>query len=323
MALLVEVTFNSTLHRVSDEMLPLEHFWDAQVSVASDIKYSIRNRGGGYVEPSFGSLTFLPSLFSGETEYPISCPIKLLFTDSDEASATTILEGTAHLSNIERDGVTYVIYATEYEDKVTDIAYSGTLESIFTTACTTLGLTLDATNARVVSPAVSYTATGEKVLIDNLSDMARFFSHLFYIEDSILYLIDMLTETSVVEITEFDIAPSGYTYDKPVSIFKTGSDTTEASVDGLYGYGDEDSVSPQCHVTVANSETALADRKTIFESPNIRLKFPLVDVYKPGIALLLVDESQEITLDVKAKVRSITWNFNDYECVVEGEGEFV
>ncbi len=321
--LLIEITFNAVVHRISDEDLPLEHYWTAMVASMSSVKYATRHPGGGYVEPSFGDLDLLPSLFAGESEYPISCPIKIMHTKDTEANAVTILEGTAHLTDIARASVKYDIYATEYDDKVEDAVYSDTLLNIFTTACSTLGFTLDSTHARVVSPAVSYTATGEKVLIDNLSDMARFFSHLFYIEDDVLYLIDMLLETQTVNLTEFDIYPSGYTYEKPVSIFKTGSDTTEASVDGSYSYGDEDSVSPQCHTTIANSETALTDRKTILESPRIQMKFPLDNVYKAGTMLTLTDESQEIPLNVQAKVRSVIWNFDSYECVIEGEGAFV
>ena len=321
--LLVEITFDSIIHRVSDEELALESYWADKVGSLDSVKYSIKAAGGGYVKPTFGGIDFLPSLFTGRTEYPVSCPIRILHTNDTEANAVVILEGTAHLTNIERDSVKYTIYATEYDTKVTDAAYSGTLESIFTTACTTLGLTLDATFGRVVSPAVSYTASGEKVLVDNLSDMAKFFSHLFYIESGILYLIDMKRDTQTVNLTEFDIYPSGYTYNPPVSIFKTGADTSEASVDGSYSYGDEDDISPQCHTDIVNSETALTDRKVILESPKILMKFPLDSVYKPGVKLILIDESQEITLNVEAKVRSVIWNFDSYECVVEGEGVFV
>lgn len=321
--ILIEFTFSSTIHRISDEMIALDHFWDSKVASNSSIKYSLKSIGGGMIEPSFGNISILPSLFDAETEYPISCPIKIMHTDTDEASATTVLEGTAHLKTIKEDSVDYELFPPEFDTKVDDITYNDTLINVFSAACTTLGVTLDSTNARAVSPAVNYKATGEKVLVDNLSNMARFFSHMFYIEDGILYLIDMLTETAVVDITEFNILPSGYTYNKPVSIFKTGSDTTEASVDGTYSYGDEDSISPQCHTTIANSETALTDRKTIIESPQIRLAFPLDIVYKPGVKLVLKDESQEITLNSEAKVRSVSWDFDSYECVVEGEGVFI
>lgn len=321
--LLVEININSTIHRVSNEDLALEHMWLSEVASMDSVKYSIKYPGGGYVEPTFGSISLLPSLFEGLTDYPVSCPVKISHTGDNEANAVLILEGTAHLKDIERDHIKYDIYATEYKDKVTDASYSGTLESVFSTACTTLGLTLDSTYARTTSPNVSYIAKGEKVLVDNLSDMARFFSHLFYIEGTTLYLIDMLLETQTVNISEFDIYPSGYTYGKPVSIFKTGNDATEASVDGSYSYGDEDSISPQCHTAVANSETALADRKTILERPRVPLKFPLDDIYKPGTKLILLDESKSIPLSVEAKVRSVIYNFDSHECIVDGEGVFV
>lgn len=320
--LLTEITFGGSLHRVSNEIVALEHFWDAQIASMFSIKYAIKHKGGGLVEPSYGIMDFLPSLFTGLSSYPVSCPIRLLHTNTDEASATVIFEGTAHLSSIERDSVKYDTYAKAYDTKVTDESYSGTLESIFLSACTTLGLTLDSSNARIVSPAVNYTATGEKILVDNLSDIARFFSHLFYIQEEILYLIDMLLETETVNLTEFDIYPSGYTYNKPVSIFKTGSDSTEASIDGSYSYGDEDVISPQCHTAVNNSEAALSDRKLIIEKPKILLKFPLDNVYRAGTKLVLIDESKEITLNVAATVRSVTWNFDTYECVVEGDSVF-
>lgn len=321
--LLIEFTFNNIIHRISDEAIPLAHYWDAYVSSLDSVKYSLKQPGGGFVEPSFGSVSLLPELFRGEPRYPVSCPVKIMHTNDTEAHAITILEGTAHLSNIERDSIKYDIYAPEYDTKVTDAVYSDTLLNIFTESCDTLGLALNSNSARLESPDVDYTASGEKILINNLSDMAKFFSHLFYIEAGVMYLVDMLGETKEVNLTEFEIYPSGYTYINPISIFKTGTEATEASVDGKYSYGDEDSISPQCTTDITDSETALTDRKSILESPKILMKFPLDKVYKPGTKLILTDESQEITLTVEAKVRSAIYNFNDFECVVEGEGKFV
>ncbi len=178
-------------------------------------------------------------------------------------------------------------------------------------------------DARVASPAVSYTASGEKLLMDNLSDMAAFFSHLFYIEDNILYLIDMLGYSNEVQLTEFDIFPSSYKYHAPVAVYKTGSDSTEAAIDGVYLYGNECTISPQCNTDVSLSEDALTKMQSVCIRPRAELKFPLEDVYTPGTKLVLLDESMENPLDMEIYVRSVTWNFDSHDYVIEGDGEFI
>jgi len=128
-----------------------------------------------------------------------------------------IVEGTAHLRAPSRDSVKYDIYGPQIETRVTDAKYTGTLQEVFAAACITLGLAFDYTYARAVSPVVDYTADGERLLTDNLSVMAEFFSHRAPIENGTLYLIDCLLDNGpVLELTEFDIFPSSYPAPAPI-----------------------------------------------------------------------------------------------------------
>jgi len=128
-----------------------------------------------------------------------------------------IVKGTAHLREPSRDAVIYDIYGPQFKTKVTDAEYTGTLQEEFAAACVTLGLAFNYTYARAVSPVVNYKAEGERLLIDNLNDMAKFFGHRAVPEDGTMYLIDCLRDNGpVLEYTEFDIFPSAYPAPNPI-----------------------------------------------------------------------------------------------------------
>ena len=93
------------------------------------------------------------------------------------------------------------------ETKETDGDYKGTLVEIFTTACTTLGYTLDSTYARSPSPAVDYQVESEAFLIDTLSTIAQFFTHRFHIVGTTLHLVDCFADHHLEQLTEFDAFP--------------------------------------------------------------------------------------------------------------------
>ena len=95
--ILVEMTINGTTYYISDEYInTLTHMWDGVIQSFSPIQYAIRSLAGGYVEPIYGDINLSPELFEDEWPPPVSCAITVKITDTTEAVATTIFDGTAH-----------------------------------------------------------------------------------------------------------------------------------------------------------------------------------------------------------------------------------
>jgi len=83
-------------------------------------------------------------------------------------------------------------------------------------------------NARGTSPSVSYWATSQKPLIDFMSDISAFFTHYFYIKNSVLTLGDMLLDNGTETLDEFDYFTAQYNAAEAVSQIKASWTTHEA-----------------------------------------------------------------------------------------------
>ena len=157
MELLSEVTINSTLHRVSDAWQDLTHLWEPFITAYTPIKIGLPQIYGGYAKPKFGSRSLSPDLFASDWEPPKTITVKDMLTDSTEAAAVTVFEGTLHLDSYNETEVTYNAYGSEYTSTIADnTTLNNTLENLFTTYCgvSYLNLTLDATNARATTPDI-------------------------------------------------------------------------------------------------------------------------------------------------------------------------
>jgi len=218
--LLVEFTVGATKYYISNEYLDIEHYYDPYVASLGQLRVATRQVHGGFAAPTFGQIDILPTLF-GPYLPQVSCAIKISVAVTGESNAVVVFEGIAHLNpEIKRDGIVYDLFGPSLTTTVTDAAYAGTLGSVFNAGCIALGLGLDATYARAVSPDVDYQSSGQRLLVDDLSDIAAFFSHRFYISGTTLYLIDCLLDNGpVMALTEFDIFPSSYAYPEPISRF--------------------------------------------------------------------------------------------------------
>lgn len=215
--LLVQMTIGGVVHYISGEYLDVEHFYEAKVVSLASLRIATSRLYGGYAAPTFGDIELLPDLFDGHWPPPVTCAIKIMIGDTGEAGAFTVFEGTAYLQNINRDGISYQLHGNNYTNEVTDYLYSGTLNAVFTTACSALGLTLNTTYARATSPTVYWQTSGTTKLIDNLSTIAESFSHRFYIQAGTLYLVDTLLDNgSALALTEFDVFPSSYRRPAPL-----------------------------------------------------------------------------------------------------------
>ncbi|MDY0322315.1 MAG: hypothetical protein RBR23_11345 [Arcobacteraceae bacterium] len=91
---------------------------------------------------------------------------------------------------------------------------------------------------------------------------------------------------------------------------------------GSHPFGDEVPVAPACHTTYAQILAALGNIKTIMERTRVQLRLPLDVATLPRIGqkLTLTDESLAATTSVWARVSAITYDFDTWTCVVEGEG---
>ena len=183
--LLVELTINAVLNRISDEYVySLTNPWEHKIISFSAPAYSIATDHGGYVQMGFGSIELIPDLFDSDWPPPISCVISVYYTATNEAAKETLFQGVAYLSQVDREAVIYELYGDSYTATIADAtAYNGSLVSLFSTWCGAgiLNLTLDSSAARGASPNVTHTTDGEQLAIDLASEIAAYYSHCFYI----------------------------------------------------------------------------------------------------------------------------------------------
>jgi hypothetical protein len=250
--ILVEMTINGTLHRISDEYLELTHLWEGMIVGIEPITKATRALTGGYVEPQYGGITLHPDLFAGaDWPPPKSCAITVKISDTTEEDAVTIFSGVAHRTGIAEDGPRYAIYGPSYSNEMaSDTLVDGTLLEVFTTYCgaSYLNLTLSHTYDRATSPQVYRKVPAGSSIIDMLSEFAEATNHLFYISGSTIYLVDMLIDNgSEKAVTEDDFSPPEYTDQPPYRRFSAegigviwGGVKQQYSVAGTYAYGTED-----------------------------------------------------------------------------------
>jgi len=316
---------DGTPYKISDEFLSLESFYDAKVASLGQVRVSCPATEGGFAQPVYGKLEVLPDIIDGIM--PVSCPIIVSFTDTTEAAAVILFEGTAHRTSSPRESYVYQLYAVD-EGTVTtgNISWNDTLVDIFSDECNTgdlSALTLDSTYARSPSPPVIYSTTSEREVLDALSDVAKFHSHCFTIEDGVLYLIDMKEDRGTAKvITEFDFFPATYKDGPAYSLFES-EDTT---VDGSYAYGSEKNISPVAATEGSSPNDfvtqALTNIKAIYELARVQLPLPItVDPPLIGQRVEWIDDSHHISLDVWMRCRSLIYDFDKSEVVMEGEGE--
>jgi hypothetical protein len=232
-----------------------------------------------------------------------------------------LFEGTAHLSSIERDEITYRLMLTDIGDMYDDnIAH--TLADYVEIVATWLGLDFINHSSRADTLNVKYDPA-EKNRIDVLSEVSAFFTHFCWIEGDFLYLADLLEEYDTeLELTEFNIYPSSYTYNTPYNRYKCTVDSAEVSIEGSYTYGRELNVSPVATDVAATATTALTNIKFIYERPYIRISAPMEwgKLPKIGQRIHFWDESQHHLIEVNCYARSLNYNLDKMEITIEGDG---
>lgn len=114
--LLVEITINAVVNRVSVEGHALTYNWKPQIIGFDAPTLCIPTDHGGYAKMQFGSITFNPYLFEDDWPPPASCPIAIYYTDTTEAARELIFSGTAHLASFNRAAISYNLYGPSYDE---------------------------------------------------------------------------------------------------------------------------------------------------------------------------------------------------------------
>lgn len=143
MPLLVQVTIGATTRKVSDEPVRLESQYLPLVLEFDPPQMNLSDISGGWCRPVFGSIAFSPDLFSSDwpvckteasTDWPPAETVGLViqYTDSTEAAAATLFTGTGYLAHVDRERVSYDIFADDIDLPLLDeeIDYNGSVVAI-------------------------------------------------------------------------------------------------------------------------------------------------------------------------------------------------
>jgi hypothetical protein len=300
--------------------------WEPFITAYTPIKIGLPQIYGGYAKPKFGSRSFSPDLFVDDWEPPKTITVKDMLTDSTEAAAVTVFEGTLHLDSYNETEVTYNAYGSAYTTTINGTSLNSNLISLFTTYCgaSYLNLTLDTTDARAATVLIDYNVDGEVVLIDEMSKWAAFACHAFYIDDGTLYLIDMLTGSSDTQsLDEFGyFMGSEYQAPEPVSLFKSEEqDGTKHSLDGAYKYGSVITLDALDDNTATNT-TQMANTKTIVDKDYYRFRVvPEADKLPTiGQVVTVTNDSMIDSTTVEFVVTDYAVDLLKSEILIEGVG---
>lgn len=114
--LLVEFTINAIVFYVSIDGHGLTHNYRPLITNFDAPVKSIPSDHGGFAKMEFGSITFNPILFISDWPPPINGDIKIYYSDTTEAARELVFEGTAHLTNFDRESVSYALYGPSYDE---------------------------------------------------------------------------------------------------------------------------------------------------------------------------------------------------------------
>ena len=112
---LIEITFESTLHRVSLENLSLINPWDDLVISQDALQYRPDNVYGGYVRLNYGSISLSYELFENHWPPPVTGSLVYKLTDSTEAAAEIVFSAYLHRAHWDRNQISYDLYGNTYE----------------------------------------------------------------------------------------------------------------------------------------------------------------------------------------------------------------
>ena len=207
--------------------------------------------------------------------------------------------------------------------------------------------TYTSTYARNPSPEVSRWETSQQSVTDFLSGLCASFTHLFYIKDSALVLVDMFLSNGNRSLTEYRFF-KGPSYQKfnPLKkliaewiAYSAEPNTMYDDYDGAYGhyikanelkaeellydYGDEMSIEA-FHDKVPQVRSALICIRVIYESDKATIALPFgAALPVPGERLTWTDTNVPIPVPGYIRTRDISYDFGSHEVKISGEGLFI
>ena len=327
--LLTELNMNGTSNYLSIEGHALERYWDPKIVSFDSPQYNAEKKYGGYVKPVYGNISLFQDLF-GDSDWtpPTNCQIAIRYNDNDAItaeSATTLFTGTAHLKKMDRTAIQYGLYSEVIGGGSTipaNTVYNDiSLEDVFTSGAATLGLSLDTTYARSSTTEVRHTVSNTQELLSFLSNLSASMSHLYYIEQGVLYLVDMFKDNGTTTVTEFEYFPS--IMEMEPSIITADTQQFGLLQSGLtYPYAKETKVDVFVQ-SVASVAICINDIWEIWNRPRYNFKMPLVNPLAtvPGLRIQFTDTSQTEDVSAYIRVRNVRYDFDKEEVIVIGEGE--
>lgn len=301
--------------------------------------------------------TALP-LAIGDVQYVQ--PVRLADTQSgNQVYSRGDLAGTKHVNwHVYDDGVDVCSNVTNVTDTtweytvqpVGTISVSGTgtlvtLDDVAAYVANALGLAYDNTLALDPSPELAVWVSAQSTMIDLLSQCAAWCTHLFYIYNGTLFLVNMGANNGERAITEWEYFEAPYGYPSPVSKWSVtwkeraagtwsapsggaGSAVyvkeTDKSYDLItaYPYGEDRSITP---MTWKRDDivAAIAAINEIYHKVRMDIKIPLdaTTLPKPGLYLSWLDESFAYPVRIQMHAHDITYDLDNMEVQISGHGE--
>ena len=227
------------------------------------------------------------------------------------------------------------------EVTISGTAAETTLAELFSWGCnaSNLSLSLDTSVAESPSPPVNYCASTQRPLIDFLSSVAEWNTHLFYIKLSNCYLVDMFEDNGSRTVTGSDFFEANYPMNPPVAqitarwtvrdaveetIGKYIKDTQmEEVVASAYPYGNEKIELEPFDNDRTRISGSLTNILTLIHSPRAEIPLPIDEgLPVPGEAVTGTDDKtkQDVTFDIRG--RNIRYDFGAKipKAYIEGEG---
>lgn len=169
----------------------------AGIITMDEIRVGTAQPWGGFAELEYGSLTLSPDVFAADWPPPAKMDIRVCYGTAGESDEQMLLMGSAYRQETRADGIVYGMYPPPFGTTVTDETFYGGLLNLFDTHCATLGLTLDKGCyddlgtywGEGPNPIIEYNASGSRVLINVLSELAAWTSYRFVVEGTTLKLI--------------------------------------------------------------------------------------------------------------------------------------
>ena len=215
-----------------------------------------------------------------------------------------------------------------------------TLLETFSWACSSARLPLSLTYSKAESPSpqINYWAESQTKLIDFLSLIAAYHTHLFYIKTSGLFLIDMDEDNGTRTVTEYNYFPASYADQSPLAkIVGTWKERSAANETigrfirtaeyeetylTTYPYGGEMNIAVYQDVR-ADVAASLTSISTLYHKQRATVPLPIETTLPvPGEAISGSDASSKRDITFSIRARHIQYDFMGGvpKAIIEGEG---